>query len=75
MKFIVTKTSWRYDDENAAPCENAVFDNEEGAWTIEINSIEELLSVLKKCNHDIIISPKSYNSELPCLEIYDDWRE
>jgi hypothetical protein len=52
-----------------------VFDKEEKAWIIEINSIEELLSVLKKCNHDIIISPKAYNSEMPCLEIYDDWRE
>lgn len=75
MKFIVTKTSWLYDDEHTVPCENAVFDNEEGAWVIEINSIEELLSVLKKCNHNIIISLKAYNSELPCLEIYDDWRE
>ena len=75
MKFIVIKTSGSYDDEHTAPCENSVFDKEEKAWIIEINSIEELLSVLKKCNHDIIISQKAYNSELPCLEIYDDWRE
>lgn len=74
MKFIVTRTSY-YEGEKTAPCENAVFDNQEKAWIIEINSIDELLSVLKKCNHDIIISAKAYNSELPCLEIYNDWRE
>ena len=75
MKFIVIKTSWRYDDEHTAPCENAVFDNEEEGWVIEINSIEELLSFVEKCSDEIIISLKAYNSELPCLEIYNDWRE
>ena len=75
MKFIVIRTSDRYIEDEISPCENSVFDKEEKAWIIEINSIEELLSVLKKCNHDIIISQKAYNSELPCLEIYDDWRE
>lgn len=75
MKFIVIRTSGCYTEGEISPCENAVFDNQEKAWIIEINSIDELLSVLKKCNHDIIISPKAYNSELPCLEIYDDWRE
>ena len=75
MKFIVKRTSGRYIEDETSPCENAVVDNEEEGWVIEINSIEELLSFVEKCSDEIIISPKAYNSEMPCLEIYDDWRE
>lgn len=38
------------------------------AWTIEINSLEELLDFQKKCGCSLILSGDS-------IEIYDDYRE
>ena len=37
-------------------------------WSIEINTLEELMKIAKECLHPIILSDDS-------LEIYDDYRE
>jgi hypothetical protein len=77
MLFRVYRTSG-WGSEEAKPCENAVFDNDEQEWIIEINSLEELLKLAQELDKQIIITPKKYKNignELPFLEIYDAWRE
>lgn len=43
-------------------------------WTVEIESLHELMHLSKKYG-DIIIREKDYNSTSPKIEIYDDYRE
>lgn len=45
-------------------------------WTIEINSIEELIALSRKYGKIIVVDHYlSVNDEYPTLEIYDDYRE
>lgn len=46
-------------------------------WTIEINSIEELIALSRKYGEKIIVADHylSVNDEYPTLEIYDGYRE
>ena len=73
MKFIVSRTSiWN----NASPCEEAKREEfEDGPdWTIEINSLEELINFRKKYGEIILtasVLPEIDNE----IEIYDDYRE
>ncbi|AXQ79435.1 hypothetical protein DDV21_010285 [Streptococcus chenjunshii] len=47
---------------------------EEGRF-IEVNSLEELLKIKEKTGYNLIISKSPENSEIPCIEIYNGWRE
>ena len=76
MKFIVTRTSmW----SEKSPCEEAKRDSiVEGdktydVWSIEINTIEELIDFADK--HGDIIIEDSFYREYKEIEIYDTWRE
>ena len=45
-------------------------------WTIEVNSIEELVALSRKYGEIIVADHYlSSNDEYPTLEIYDDYRE
>ncbi len=44
-------------------------------WFIDISSLEELLEFTKKNEHSIVMSYSHWDSDLPSIEIYDDYRE
>ena len=76
MIFRITKTSSYLHIDQPKPCKNAkkiveidpVGRFEKVRWEIEINTLEELLDLLKEADHELIISD-GY------IEIYDDYRE
>ena len=88
MTFKVSRTSeWGFKKNNP-PCKNAVPAVEEyydywnattrkrDIWTIEINTLEELMERKKEVNEDdqqvgLII----FDDKIPSIEIYDDYRE
>lgn len=43
--------------------------------TININTIEELMSLAKDTEYEIIVGNNHYKYEMPCIEIYDGYRE
>lgn len=46
------------------------------AWTIEINTLEDLLAFSKECGNDLVLSPTHWLAKgMPCIEIYDGYRE
>lgn len=76
MIYEITRTSvWCEEDK---PCEDAIKKTvstphgELTVWTIEINTIEDLLSFISK-NGKIILHP--CKNEAPSIEIYDSYRE
>ena len=73
MRFIVYRTSG-YEDK--IPCEEAVKNiiAEETIWSIDINSLEDLLLWRDKIGESIIIH-KNEDNDQTYIEIYDDWRE
>lgn len=47
------------------------------AWTIEINTIEELMAFIEK-HGEVIVWPKNHCDifgDYPAIEVYDDYRE
>lgn len=81
MKFQVTRTSdWA---NSAPPCEGAtlahrhVGDLDEDIYTIEIESLEDLVRFKEKVGKEIIITtPRRMHYISPLeIEIYDDYRE
>ena len=57
MKFKVTRSSDWLEDEPK---------------TVELNSLEDLMTYIKQCNRAVIVH---YFDDAPTLEIYDDYRE
>lgn len=43
------------------------------AYAIDVESIEDLVALVKTCGHHIILDVEDDGT--PSLEIYDDWRE
>lgn len=75
MKFEVERTSDIFGHE--PPCKEAVLVDDKSAfktYTMEINSLEELMEFIKK-NGEIVITPPHTSSNLYIIEIYDTWRE
>lgn len=81
MKFVAARTSasWLGHIDNR-PIQFAEFtpgiDPEYGEWNIEINTLEELIEVIRKnvgSGQAVITVGKP--GELPTLEIYDAYRE
>lgn len=75
MKFVVTRTSmWR----NEKPCRKTKKRIIEGyvMWTIEINTLDELIKFMKENKYDLVIKDP-LEEEIPYyeIEIYDDYRE
>lgn len=50
-------------------------DREEGTYSIEINSLEELMNFFNEINGEIVLRKSYIDEKTPCLEIYDDYRE
>ena len=77
MNFIIYRTSNHVDK----PCEEAILkkhipenqgDSSEG-WTVEINSIEDLVDFTDKYGN--IIKGRDSFHPVSSIEIYDDFRE
>ena len=76
MIFRITKASSYLHTDQPKPCKNAkkiveidpVGHREKVRWEVEINTLEELLDLLKEAGYELIISD-GY------IEIYDDYRE
>ena len=81
MKFYIRRTTGSYNNE--PPCAKATLLNpDRGEWDdpefgIEVNTIEELVELMKSSGHPIILE-HTYNDEKYSpyeLEIYDGYRE
>ena len=77
MKFRIYRTSdWVRND---APCVDATLDSTtphgEKNWAIEITDLDALLKLCGAEGEVIVKSPCPYTDNLPCIEIYDDYRE
>lgn len=81
MKFRIKRTSDWFSEES--PCDGAYMiklseDGEQKFWAIEINTIEELISLRDKIGDDLILG-WTYEDELEDrlrqIEIYDTYRE
>ena len=77
MKFLITRTDHSRKDEK--PCDGAYLDSEKGYdknikyWFIDINTLEDLLLLVKNVEEEVIISENIDGNY--SLEIYDNWRE
>ena len=71
MKFEITRTSIdSYVGEDIPPCKEAVRESP-WHWSIEVNSINELVTLCQKYGHLIVMEfADGYG-----IEIYDDYRE
>lgn len=83
MRFVIYNTDkWRHDPEEK-PFEKAVFDEKRKCYFIEVNTIEELMGIVKKTGRNLVVG----YSELdiydetpddvgePFIEVYNDYRE
>ena len=85
MKYIVTRTSKCGIDNPEAPGVEkemlpAFIGREETelkeAYTIELNTLEDLNMFRDECEHPLVLFSKdSYGFNIPEIEIYDDYRE
>ena len=80
MLFLVTRTSDYWSKEkpykNCFPIKyhNYINSQIEDCWGIEINTLEELMEFQKDVGSDLILITYAH-SEIPEIEIYDDYRE
>lgn len=79
MKFAVTRSNGLFDDPKCPGAEKEIIEKYgtlEEAYTIEINTMEEFLQLVKKVKHPIIVFDASdWGYNIPELEIYDGYRE
>lgn len=78
MRFEIWRTSECYNEK--LPVEGAVLVESEfvreynyyhNSYEIEVNSLEELVGLVKKVGHSIVIHEGEFG-ELPSLEIHDE---
>lgn len=84
MKFIVIRTSGRGHVSNTPPVASAAFETlahmhegrleTSGCWTVELNSIEELVDMRMRTGEDLIVTAFGQAAP-PQIEIYDADRE
>lgn len=81
MKFLISRTSNRnMEDIEEARKEDYVEEIIKGkpkvveGWFIEINTLQELLNLKTRFNEELIITTR-YGTDIPEIEIYDDYRE
>lgn len=80
MKYVVTRTSKFYnEDPKCSGVEKEMVIRKKElveAYTIKLDSLEDLHQLEKEVKHPIIVFTKSdWGFELPELEIYDSYRE
>lgn len=77
MLFKITKASYytnewsfneRFKEENK-PSDKAVFDAETKEWVVEINTLEDLLSLRNEVNEELVIGLNDR------ITVYDDFIE
>ena len=80
MLFKITKSSYftkewafgeRFKEENK-PCKNAIlktYENGVKEWTVEINTLEDLLYLRKEVNEELVIGLND------TITVYDDFIE
>ena len=70
------ETEWWYEKGRNHRVEDGHIkrDFDAQAWFIEINSLEELLALIAN-EGDIVVGYSNMNSDIPYIEIYDDYRE
>ena len=81
MKFLITRTSLFWDDDEKPCGEDGLKKvkylsdkgNEYEGWLLNIDNLEELINFQNNYG-DIIISD-GVNKKLKEIEIYDSWRE
>lgn len=77
MNFRIYRTSYEFSDDT--PIDGAILENpsrgyyEEPTFTIEIETLEDLIALMKRAGHPLILC-RDYEKRLS-LEIYDDYRE
>ena len=69
MTFTITRTSYFWDNINDRPCDKAYWSEANECWKIDINSIEELMDLIRDVESDIVVKDD------PEIEIYDEYRE
>ena len=80
MVFKITKASyftneWSFSEsfkEENKPCKDAVlktYNNSEKEWTVEINTLEDLLAIRKEVNEELVIGLND------TITIYNDFIE
>ena len=69
-------TDWWYSEGRNHRVEHGriVRDFDARGWFVDINSLEELMAFYQRHGR-IIIFPSWDNYTIPCIEIYDDYRE
>lgn len=80
MKYIVTRTGGYWYENPHCPNAQKEMVQKDGklveAYTIELNTLEELDNLSKEVNNPIIVFAKSgWGFDIPELEIYDGCRE
>jgi len=80
MKYLVTRTSCWWDKNPQCPNAQKEMVQMNGklveAYTIELNTIEELYNLSKEVDNPIIVFTESgWGFDIPELEIYDGYRE
>ena len=81
MKFGTHTTSGWFQEK--PPCKGAKLEapgNKEdilsrNKWSVEIDSLDELMKLVQEEGPVIIHPPGVYDKEIPEIEIYDDYRE
>lgn len=81
MKFFLHKTSdWNYGPTGMPGAYREMLhyadgrDYREGDF-IDINTLEELMALVKECDQDIVITEDCAWTDGPGIEIYDSYRE
>lgn len=79
MKYVVTRSNCYPGENPKCPGVQKELIEKEGelieSYTIDINTTEELLKLIKDVGHPIIVFEHGYGKTLPELEIYDEYRE
>lgn len=73
MKFKLCSTRDLGENIDKRLDENAIWNQHIEHWTIEINSIEELMAFIRRNVGRVVIETEE--DGMPMLEIYNDYRE
>ena len=80
MKYVITRSNRYFDEDPKCPNAQKEIVPMDGvlveAYTININTMEELHQLIEKVGHPIVVFFKSnWGFDIPELEIYDGYRE
>jgi hypothetical protein len=80
MKFLINRASWGAVSKNP-PCGGAVRGPEAGAWpgefewTVQLNSLEDLIELLRDTGGALGLFSPEEGEEYPVIEILDENEE